>query len=413
MRLADELIQRGHRVIHVSVCFGDQLYWWRRNNINYRGRFKDWPNFLEKLVDRKGITDVLYYADRQPYHQIAAQVAGKLGLRATAYEFGYLRPDWITLERSGMSAFSHFPDDPDHIRRIAAQVEAPDQEVRYPYQFVHQATHEVIYNLSSYLLYVFYPRYRANRYYNPVVEYVSHFFRILAGPFRERRARKLIKKKVRENSKYFVFAMQLPADYQIRDNSPFDDMHEAVAVTLKSFAANAPDDTLLIFKIHPLDNGLERWPRTIMRMAEETGIAGRVRVIDGGNLQTLLASAAGAVLVNSTVGLHSILAGCPVKVLGAAVFDIPGITYQPPLDDFWTKAAVPDPEFVDIFVQALAAAVQVKGNFFTRAGQKAAIDEMATRLIEDRINTPDAFVDPPPRLAAYLADSRDQSKTVK
>ncbi len=391
---------------HISLCFGDWLYW-RRRGVSYRGRFEDWPGYLEAFMTRNGVTDILYYSDRHPYHRIAGDIGRNAGIRVTTYEYGYLRPDWITLERGGMSAFSHFPDDPAIIRAIAAKVEPPDMRFLYPFPFWQQAANEVIYNLGTSLLFFLYPHYKSNRYYHPIVDYLSHFWRVLQAPYKERKAKRLIAKAARLKVPYFVFAMQLQSDYQIRENSPFEHLREAVEVTIASFAAHAPADHLLIFKIHPLDNGLERWPRVIFAIAAEHDIADRIRVIDGGNLQALLTNARGAVLVNSTVGLHSVQAGCPVKVLGSAVFDVSGLTFQGPLDDFWTEARPPDADFITAFVKALAAATQVKGNFHTRDGRKAAVDEMATRLIEDKINAPDAYIDPPPRLAEFQRKKQD------
>ena len=40
----------------------------------------------------------------------------------------------------------------------------------------------------------------------------------------------------------------------------------------------------------------------------------------------------------------------------------------------------------------------MKGSFYNRAGRKAAIDEIVTRIESDRVNEPDAFATLPPRL---------------
>ena len=49
-------------------------------------------------------------------------------------------------------------------------------------------------------------------------------------------------------------------------------------------------------------------------------------------------------------------------------------------------------------MRALATSIQVKGLFYNRAGRKAAIDEIVTRIENNRVNKPDAFENPPPRL---------------
>jgi len=140
----------------------------------------------------------------------------------------------------------------------------------------------------------------------------------------------------------------------------------------------------------------------VRRIARDAGVSKRVYLINGGKLNIMLNRVRGTILINSTVGLHAMRANCPIKVLGAAVFDVPGLTFQGPLDEFWTKSEPPDQALRDDFVRAIGAAIHVKGNFYTKAGRAAAIPEMARRLIEDDINKPDAYIDPPPRLAAAI-----------
>lgn len=85
-------------------------------------------------------------------------------------------------------------------------------------------------------------------------------------------------------------------------------------------------------------------------------------------------------MANSTVGLHCLKEGVPVKTLGSAVYDIPGLTHQGTLDAFWS-----DPEPVDRaldadFRRALAREIQIKGSFFHKEGRRRAVAEAAERL---------------------------------
>src|SRR5699024_380871 len=114
-----------------------------------------------------------YYADQQAYHRVAGAVARDMGINAIAIEFGYLRPDWLTIERNGMGVYSHFPDDPARIRAIAADAPAPDLTVRYPYSFTAEAVAEVTFNLANVFLRPLYPFFNADKYYHPFVDYLS------------------------------------------------------------------------------------------------------------------------------------------------------------------------------------------------------------------------------------------------
>ena len=172
---------------------------------------------------------------------------------------------------------------------------------------------------------------------------------------------------------------------------------------LASFRAHAPAESHLVIKGHPLDSGLEHWPRTIARLAAEQNLGDRVHFYDGGRLDVLYAHARGVVTVNSSAGVEAIQASLPVKTLTPAIYDIEGLTYHGPLDTFWTSDFRPDAELLEAFFRALAGTVQVRGTIYSDSGLDAAVAGMAERISTDTLNEPDAYVDPPPRLARARA----------
>ena len=412
-RLAAALEAAGARVLRINFCVGDWVYWLGRRCVNYRGSLKSWEAYLDGFIAREGVTDILYYGDRRPYHRIAAEVARRAGVRALAYEFGYLRPDWLTLERGGMSTWSHFPVEPEAIRAIGAKMEAADLTARYRHDVAVELFHELFYNLSTYFLWFVYPRYDSDRYYDPAVEYVTGIPRQLRLAANMRRAEATMQRLWQTNARYFLFPLQLQNDYQLRANAPFVHQGDAIRKVVRSFARHAPDGTHLLFKCHPLDNGGEGWPGHVSRAAEAAGIAERVHYIDGGDLEAILDEADGCVLINSTVGMHAIGRGCPVKVLGGAIFDIEGLADQRPLDQFWSAPQKPDHGLSDAFIRALAGTTQVKGNFFSREGQAAAIPVFVDRLMHEEVNGKGAFVNPPPRLTNCARSSRQAKARIR
>ena len=86
-----------------------------------------------------------------------------------------------------------------------------------------------------------------------------------------------------------------------------------------------------------------------------------------------------------------------------ALFDIPGRTHQGPLDTFWKDPTPPDTELMKAFIKAIAATIQIKGNFFDKEGRRAAVEEMARRILADEVNRHGALVVPPPRLVRARA----------
>ncbi len=141
---------------------------------------------------------------------------------------------------------------------------------------------------------------------------------------------------------------------------------------LQSFAASGSGRRLVIVG-HPLDEGLIDWRRLVR------GHAGLL-FLEGGIPEALLAGAAGLVTVNSTVGLTALRHRIPVKTLGSAIYDIAGLTHPGDLAGFWQAPQPPDPDLIASFLRALVGATQIKGGYYTRAGQKAAIPAFVDRL---------------------------------
>ena len=387
-RLADALTARGCRVHRINLCLGDAVQWGWRPAVSYRGTFEAWPAFLANYVRQHGITDVLYYGDRLPYHRAAVDLSRTLGLRGTVYEFGYLRPDWITLEREGMSALSHFPRDPARIKTAAARLPHHPLDPQYAHAFLVEAFHEVTHHLTTYFGTPLYPRYNADSYYNPLLNYLSYIPRLMAAGRRGRRACRRTRNSLQAKRKYVLVPLQMQNDYQLRINAPFAHQSEAIDTILASLQRAGPPDLDVVFKIHPLDNGREAWSRIIARAAAARGMGRRAMTMDGGHLPTLLDHARRIVVINSTVGIHAIQRSRPVKVLGQALFDIPGLTHQGALDTFWSAPELPDPELRDAFIRLLASTIQVQGSFYNRAGRTRAIAEIAERLISGTVNEP-------------------------
>lgn len=400
--LAGAFEAAGHETRRINFSTADWLAWRRPGAEHYRGRFSRWPGFIADYLARERITDVLYFADRLPYHAEAAEAARGLGIPCHACEFGYLRPDWLTLERTGMGAFSHFPADPDRLRGLAAMLPPPPPRgVLYGHSFFQEARDELLFNLVNALFCWPYPLYRMDKAYHPLADYISWLPRLARGRSAARHAEAVTRACAAESAPpWHLVALQLEADYQIRDNSPFRSLSEAIEMVIASFAAHAPAEQRLVFKLHPLDNGLESWPQVIADAAARHGVAERVETIDGGALDALIQHAQGVVTVNSTVGLHAIRADRAVMALAPAVYAMPGLTHQGGLDAFWASPEPPDPELVEALLRVLAATIQVRGSFYHPQGREAAAREIVRRVAGGLVNQPGAFEETPPRLAA-------------
>jgi capsular polysaccharide export protein len=392
--VAAGLVALGHAVRRINLNLGDKLAWIGAPGpvTDFRGRPADWPGFIAAFLDREAVTDIFLLGEQRDYHRAAIAAAQARGIAVTVTDFGYFRPDWITVERDGMGGDSHFPRDPAAIAELARGLPPADLEKRLQDDFPRQAFWDVVYHLATILPWPF-PHYRSHQLHHPLATYAGIALRLLRRPAERAEGWRTVER-VGSNP-FWVFAMQMETDFSIRAYSSYDGMVAPLTEIIRSFAAHAPPDGHLIVKIHPLDPCLRRWSRRVPALAEAAGVRQRVHVAHHGPLDVMLEGARGVVTVNSTVGLRSIVLGTPVKALGRAVWDVPGLAHQGPLDGFWTGATPLDPALRADFLAALQATTQLRGVFYAPEGRRVAVAETVRRLHEGRVGVPRAVAAPP------------------
>lgn len=364
-RLAKDLRQAGaQQVFKVNFNAGDWFFY-PRGAFNYRGSMEDWPSWFGALVERLRIDVVFLFGDCRPIHSVAHKIAVEKGLDIGVFEEGYVRPDYITLERFGVNGYSQLPRVPDYYLDKAdhsAQI-TKTQAVKNAYWAM--AGCSFWYFLMGALGRPWFSNYRHHR---PLVIEVLPWLRSAWRKqwyrWVERNAQdELIK---RWSQHYFLVPLQVFNDTQLTRHADFEGVDHFIESVVASFVQNAPPDTLLVFKHHPMDRGYKNYAGLIKRLAREAGIADRVRYIHDQHLPSLLDHARGVVVVNSTVGLSALHHRTPTKVCGNALYDIRGLTYQGALDEFWTAApgAKPDPALYQCFRRHLITQTQLNGSFY-------------------------------------------------
>lgn len=385
-RVGRELTQLGCRVTGINLCVGDQIFWRGANTINYRGRLDDWGSFLLGFYETKGVTDIVLLGEQRSYHKIAIELAHSHGIRVTAIDFGYLRPDWITVERDGMGGASHFPKDPATITALAVSAPVANLAQRYTDGFWTMAWGDMHYHFSNLFYFWLFPHYcRPYKRDPPFTHYFSIGKRLLLAKKGHQVAMKRLADLKAEQTPYFLLPLQLENDFQIVSYSPFSGQKEALWLILRSFAAHAPVQARLLIKVHPWDPGVENWQQFIEEVANELGIGSRLDYFDGGNLDDIIVASQGVVTINSTVGLRALQLDRPVMVLGEAIYHIVGLTFQESVDEFWTRSQKPDPVLREAFIKVLCHYFQIRGTFYSEPGLSAAVKEMADRLYSGRV----------------------------
>jgi capsular polysaccharide export protein len=370
-RVARALVACGHRAHRLNLNLGDRLFW-HMPATDFRGRPSDWPNFIARLIEDHSVTDLILLGDQRPYHIVAAETARARAITVWALDLGYVRPGWLTLEQDGVAGASHFPRDAHSIRALAKDFPEPDFAPVAMTPFWQLAARDVAYHVAATLGRPLYPHYRRHGLYHPFAEYAAW---IGNAPRRlvARRATAAAKSRLAaERGGVFLYPLQLATDFAMRAHSPFSDARGALDTVLRSFADSGSGRRLVVVA-HPLDEGLIDWRRLIAGH-------GRVVFLEGGVTEALVANAAGVVTVNSTTGLTALRLGVPVKPLGSAIYDVPGLTDQGDLAGFWQRPNPPDREFIEVFVRALIGATQIKGGYYAGAAQCQALPAFVERL---------------------------------
>jgi capsular polysaccharide export protein len=166
--------------------------------------------------------------------------------------------------------------------------------------------------------------------------------------------------------RFFLVPLQVHCDAQVVHHSSYSSIEAFIGEVIVSFARHAPREAVLLFKHHPLDRAYCHYGRVIAERAEAAGLKERVFYIHEAHLPTLFRDTRGTLTINSTVGLSSLHHKRPVKVMGDAVYDIPGLTFQGSLAEFWNAPGQVDRELYLGFRRYLLGSVLANGNFYRR-----------------------------------------------
>lgn len=381
--LADRLAALGHRVWRVNFNAGDALYWGGRPGEHFRGPIEELPAYLNEIYRRHEITDQILFGDCRPVHRPAVASARAGGIRTHVFEEGYFRPHWVTLEREGVNANSPLPRDPDWYRRVGAQVPEYHRGTQFKSPFWMRAGHDVAYHVAGMANPLLFPRYRTHAPSNAAVEYAAYLRRNCRVKLVERRDAMLIDRLVAAATDYYLLPLQLGNDAQIRFHSPFNGMDDVMDYVMASFARHAPPESRLVIKNHPLDVGLINHAAICARIAHRYGIEHRIDYLESGNLAMLLEHARGTVTVNSTVGSVALGYSCPTIALSDPIYNLPGLTFQQGLDEFWTQGEKPDEALFHCFRNTVVHAAQINGGFYCRTGIALAVEHSIGPLTSD------------------------------
>jgi len=378
-RLGASLRRLGHAVHRINLNAGDVASW-SGPAIDYRGTAERWPSFVDDFLVHHRITDLILFGDCRPLHNAARGMARLRGVRVHVFEEGYIRPDWATLELDGVNGHSSLPRDPNWYLKAARTLPPLAKRPTVPSRFRRRAQEATSYYARTSLGRWRFPHYKSHRDRSAVTEALGWLKQFALRKLQEDRAENVLAQL--EGKRYFALPLQLSSDHQIRVHSLFGTMQAGASYVIESFARSAPDDTYLLVKEHPLDSSLFSWRRFIRREARRLNVEHRVLFTKGGRIDDIVENSLGVVTVNSTTGTLALASGIPVITLGQAVYNIPGITFQGPLDSFWSDPTPPNAKIWDAFSRVLQARCLVYGGFASDEGIEMLVEGSIARLVE-------------------------------
>jgi len=404
--LGKNLGAEGSPVHKVNFCGGD--WWFSGHAINHRfnGKLEVLSDFYHDLIKQHSITTIIVFGDCRPIHKIARKVADDLGLKLWVFEEGYIRPGFITCELGGTNDLSALPRSAASVNARATDI-IEDVNTAEPWRAVNPMPRRVrmdfAHHLWNILLKPFYFRYRTHRPDSMMAEIRGWLGRIRRKIEHRNINAALVKRYENTDKPFFMVPLQLNSDFQIREHSDYDGVLDFIRETIASFARHAPKGTLLMFKSHPLDNGMIDYRNYIAMAAMKHNIEGRIDYLEGGNLEKYLERALGIILINSTVAFAALAKAKPLKVMGRALFNMAGLADPRNLDKFWKTPPMPDPALIDNFLKVVRTDSQIRGDLFTKAGI-----EIATKAASVRIQADTEALNPQTSNVNHLQELEEQ-----
>lgn len=382
-RLGCALLRQGEKVIRVNCCGGDMVDWpWPYARMFSR-KATVWSAWIARLMDAEQVTDLHVFGDWRPLHREAVLLAKIRGIRVWAYEEGYLRPDYITLERGGVNGLSTLPDTRKGMAELAARCPKLPEARKLGNVQPFKTWRTIAHYAGTIFLWPLFRHFQRHRPQSASHEVWGWFLRVASRSSRRKRSARALRTVRRAHVPYFLFPLQLDADSQVRRYSPYSGMKEAIACVLTSFARSTPANVHIIIRNHPLDNGLIDYAGFIASFAAACGISDRVHFTEGGKAHLLMERSQGVVVLNSTIGISALRQRKPVYCVGTSIYAMPGLAVnsaEMPLDAFWNAPRGPEAGALADFERVLRTHALVNGNFYTHEGIETAVNGVQQRL---------------------------------
>jgi len=390
--LADEIAAAGFSPLRIIFNGGDRLFAGRARRVHYRGGCEQWGAWIRALMARERPRALLLMGDTRPLHAEAIRQARGLGVPVWVFEEGYVRAGYVTLERGGVNANSPLRERLASLAvpasspaAQAAGGRAPENARRCADELWRMVLYAALYHLAAAVARPAYPRHRRHRARSLGWE----AFAWLRNPVRKALFRRHDARTMRclaqDRAKtYFVVALQVADDQQIRAHGRGWAAEGLIETVIDSFAQAARPQDILVFKGHPFERGHFDGRRIVAARAARAGVSERVSYLDDGAAGDLVRAARGLLTINSTLGLLALRHGVPVMAFGDALYSAPGLACRydrgASLDAFWRSPLGPDRQIADAALALIRSEALVEGSFYAPSARARTCANTLRRL---------------------------------
>lgn len=162
--------KRGANTFKIGLNAGDWFFSNKDNYVPYCGKKQKWGSFILDFLSKKNIDKVFLFGDCRFYQRVTLQAANELQIDVFVFEEGYIRPNFITMERQGVNNFSHIPREADFYKKLnittLQEKEIFDAQPKYYHKLWSATTYTVIKDLFWFL----YPHYEHHTHHNFITE---------------------------------------------------------------------------------------------------------------------------------------------------------------------------------------------------------------------------------------------------
>lgn len=396
-RLACVLAERGVAVDRVRFNPGDTMFssplflgpvpgpagypGERARVYDYREGQDVWRDWLDAHLRSHPTALIVLFGSERPQHRIARAVAAERGVPVVSLEEGYVRPGYVTVERGANNWRSPIAGllPPE---RMNAPRERP-LEGRPGKSFWWMVRWGFLYfgwrNLAA--------RGRQHELFHKSRPSWGEVPRWARNAWRRRvRRDRVVPRLTGELSGRFdLVPLQVSDDAQLKAAARGWTNRRLIVCAIASFAASAPADRHLVFKVHPLERGHTRDHLIVARLAAMHGVSDRVHCIMSGPLGSITRAARGMITINSTSGLSAVSHRKPLLVLGHAIYRNPALARcgEGPrsIDAFWHDGFVGNERVARHYRSWLLRHALVPGDFYDRAVMDETARNVATRAL--------------------------------